>query len=158
MRTKRRSPGILIYLAIFFCCPGSLLAENKFLDDLFLGVWSPFTAKWETSIPVCVWTETADSLYKVTVTGQQPGTQYFVTNDVGDKATYRVFWYFGQNLKQKERLRSGVLSRRNFPFSDNRLCTNGPSARITVRLNKKQISEAPPGIYNDTLLLMFSPL
>lgn len=154
---KRSFPTVLLFvLATTF--PSILIAENKFLDDLFLGVWSPFTSKWEASIPVCVWTESSDTLYKVTATGLLPGNRYYLTNDIGDQVSYSVFWHFGTNVNSKEKLRSGVLSRRNYVFSENKQCTDGPSAQISVKLNKNQINRAPPGIYDDTLLLMFSPI
>jgi len=127
-------------------------------DNLFLGVWSPLINKWEKTIPICVWSEDGDTLYRVTASGLASGTQYAMTNDIGGQVRYRVFWHSGRRFKQRERLRSNIVSQGVFNFDLSRQCNSGPNAQLRVRVNKRDIDTAIPGIYNDTLILMLSPL
>ncbi len=127
-------------------------------DELFIGVWSPFRARWETKVPVCVWNEDGKTLYQVSATGSNGNTDFRLSNDVNNTIQYRVFWHTGRAFNRRERLQPNILSRSSYPFSTSAQCVDGPSALIRVRLNRRAVDTAPPGIYNDQLVLTISPL
>ena len=149
----------LIVLLTIASLAGGVWANGASIkDDLFVGVWSPFRSKWETDVPVCVWSEDGNNLYQVSAGGTVTSTDFRLSNDVNDTIEYRVFWHTGRGFNRRERLQPNILSRKNYRFSDTAQCIDGPSARIRVRLNRRAVNAAPPGIYNDQLVLTISPL
>jgi hypothetical protein len=153
------SPIRIVALALLTCLlVPDALAGLTLKEDMFLGVWSPLVSKWERRVPVCVWNEDGVTLYRVTATGLAPGANFAMTNDIGDEVGYRVFWHTGKKLRQRERLRANTVSRKVFQFDNTRQCRSGPNAQLRIRANKRDIDSAIPGIYNDTLLLVLSPL
>ena len=149
----------MVFFALQLSLAGDLLADGiSVADDLYLGVWSPRISKWETTVPVCVWSEDGNTLYRVSASGQASGNQFALLNDIGDSVNYKVFWHTGRRFRQRERLQPNTASRRVYTFDSSRQCIGGPSAEIRVRLNKREIDAAIPGIYNDSLLFILSPL
>jgi len=149
---------LIVVLTIALVSCGVWANGASIKDDLFVGVWSPFRTKWEADVPVCVWSEDGNALYQVSASGSATSADFHLSNDVSDLIQYRVYWHSGRTFKKRERLQVNIPSRKNYTFSDSAQCTDGPSARIRVRLNQRAVNEAPPGIYNDRLLLTISPL
>lgn len=144
---------LILLLTIGTAVAGGVIVN----DDLYLGIWTPIASRWETRVPVCIWSED-ESAYRISVSGASVGRRFMLNNDIGDQVWYRVYWHTGKNYKKRERLRPTIPSRRAYAFSPERNCTDGFNAQIRVRVSKRQIDRAPPGIYNDTLLLILSPL
>lgn len=132
--------------------------EVEPIDDLFVGVWSPFAARWEKTVPVCIWSDSDDTSYRVIVSGIQPGNKFLLTNDVGDTIPYKVFWHTGSNFKRRERLYPNRASKRSYSYKTSEKCGGVPSSQLRVRIVKKKLNAAPAAIYQDTILVMLSPL
>jgi len=151
---------------VVVCCALLLLVGSQGIlangasieDDLFLGVWSPFRTRWVAEVPVCVWSGDGAAQYQVAASGLASPDQFALTNDVDDQVSYAVIWRPGARGGRRERLNPGVLSTGTYPFSLTEQCTDGPSARLKVRVNRRAINRAPTGIYNDTILLTIVPL
>jgi len=126
-------------------------------EDLYLGVWSPYASTWQTEIPICIWSEEGD-FFRITASGLAPGRKFSLTNNLQQTVPYKVFLLDGKRFRRRERLRQNVPSRRIYPSAESRFCHRGYTARVRVKLNKKQIDRAVPAIYSDTLLLILSPL
>ena len=129
------------------------------IDDFLLGVWSPFMARVQKSVPVCIWN--ADELantFNVTVNSHNSGNQLHMSNDIGDIIIYRVDWLSGNRFRQPERLSAGIPSRRSYTSADTTRCGNGPTGMLRITVNPADVNKAPTGIYRDTLLLTVSPL
>ena len=123
--------------------------------DLFLGVWSPMQSRWESRVPVCVSGEASQSPYRIVAFGQNP-SQFALTNELDDPVRYKVFWHSGKNYKRRDRLTPSVPSRRAYGDTGN--CHSRPTGYIRVDLNKRDIDNAIPAVYQDTLVIMLSPL
>ena len=124
-------------------------------DDLFLGVWSPMQTRWESKVPVCVEADTVQSPYRVVAAGRNPNT-FALTNNIADQVRYNVFWHTGKHYKRRDELSPSVPSKRAYP--NNGDCRSRPTGYIQVSLNRQDIDSAIPGVYQDTLVLMLSPL
>lgn len=128
------------------------------IDDLFVGVWSPFVSRWEKTVPVCIWSDTDNTSYRVIANGIQPGHKYLLTNEVGDTIPYKIFWGTGTNFKRRERLYPNQPSKRTYTYDHQEKCGGRPNSQIRVRIAKKKLDAAPAAIYQDTILIMLSPL
>lgn len=155
-RTHFRQSVVCIWLAL--PAPGVIAAGISIEDDLFIGVWSPFSSRWETEAPVCVWGDVAGEMFRVTATGLASDVNFVLSNRIGDGIDYRVFWYANRRSSRREELSSGVPSRNAIIGEQLRDCAQGANARIRVRIRRRDIDRAVPGIYDDTLLVVLSPL
>ncbi len=106
-------------------------------------------------MPVCISNDTDQSLYRVLATGNH-ANNFALANELGDQVRYRVFWHTGNNFRQREALEASVASRRVYNRRGD--CQIEPAGYIRVRLNKQDIDNAIPAIYQDTLVVMLSPL
>lgn len=122
--------------------------------DLFLGVWSPLQSRWESRVPVCVATDASQSPYRIVAFGQNP-SQFALSNELDDHVRYTVIWHTGKNYTRADRLASLVPSK---AYGDAGNCQSRPTGYIRVQLNKRDIDNAIPAVYQDTLLVMLSPL
>ena len=128
-------------------------------DDFDLGTWSPFMARLQKSVPVCIWNaDEPVSTFNVTVNSRASGNQLHMSNNIGDVIIYRVHWLSGNRFRRPERLSAGVPSRRSYTSTDAIRCGNGPTGMLRITVNAAQLSNAPAGIYTDTLQLTVSPL
>ncbi len=123
--------------------------------DLFLGVWSPMQSRWESRVPVCVSGDSDQAPYRVLAAGAH-SENFAMANELGDQVRYNVFWHTGKNYQQREALKTSVASRKVYVEQGG--CQIQPSGYIRVRLNKRDIDNAIPAIYQDTLVVMLSPL
>lgn len=132
--------------------------EIEPIDDLFVGVWSPFAARWEKTVPVCIWSDTDETSYRVIASGIQSGNKFLLSNEVGDNIPYKVFWHTGANFNRRERLYPNRPSKRTYTYNNSEKCGGVASAQLRVRVVKKKLNAAPAAIYQDTILIMLSPL
>lgn len=127
-------------------------------DDLFVGVWSPFGSRWEAEAPVCIWGDAAGESYRVIATGLSSDTDFELSSDSDERITYRVLWFPRAGRNRRDRLAPGVPSRSSIVADSSPECTGGANSSIRVTIPRRQINRAPPGIYDDTLLVILSPL
>ena len=128
-------------------------------DDFDLGTWSPFMARIQKSIPVCIWNSDEPlTTFNLTVSGGAGGDQLSLSSNIGDTIAYRVHWLSGNRFRQPERLTAGLPSRRSYTSDDTTRCGNGPTGMLRITINAAQLNDAPAGIYSDTLQLTVSPL
>ncbi len=146
---------LLTFCGLLFSGTWVLSAGVSVSGDLFLGVWSPQQSQWESRVPVCVSEDADDAPYRVVATGDHASV-FALANELGDQVGYRVFWHTGNNYNRRERLRPSSPSRWSYTDSGN--CDVQPTAYIRVRLEKRDIDQAIPAIYQDTLVVMLSPL
>ena len=133
-------------------------AETLITDDFNLGIWSPFTARVQKSVPVCIWNESdKSSPFTVTVSSGS-GARLRITNEIDDFVPYRVHWLSGRSFNQTERLYPGIPSFRSYTSVDTTRCANGPTGLLRLTVNVRRLSDAPAGIYSDRLQLTVSPL
>ena len=156
----------LIMKTLFFCILISVQSvlsagQIELEKDIFLGVWSPFASKWETKTPLCVWTQDTETSFRITASGSN-SSSVFVLNSgdgaAGEEVRYEVSWRASPGRGRREKLSAGLSSKGTYPYSNDVQCGGGFNGEITVRLVKKDIDRASPGIYNDALLLMLSPI
>ncbi len=153
----RRTRGCVL-LFVWLYSSFSHAGEIEPIDDLFVGVWTPFAARWEKTVPVCIWDNQADTVYRVIVNGIQSGNKFLLSNEVGDTIPYKVFWETGKKFKHREQLYPNQRSKRSYSYDQNEKCGGMSSSQLRVRIVKKKLNSAPAAIYQDTILLMLSPL
>ena len=151
-RRRLRVAAVLIGIAL----AGSVTAGGiSILDDLDVGVWSPFGTRWEAESAVCV---TGDGAFRVTAASLDRPDRFVLDNGVGDEVPYQVFWRNRDAPGRGEGLSPGSPSRKAVSGDARTGCGGGANARIRIRVDRRAIDRAPPGIYGDTLLLTLSPL
>ncbi len=128
--------------------------------DLLLGVWSAQRTRFVANVPVCVHTDepSAPGAYRIAATGASGPGGYAMSTSVGDRITYRVLWYDEGDAGRHEELQSGELSRRSYAFTQRSDCLAGASPTLEARARNRDVSQAPPGIYSDTLTLTIAPI
>ncbi len=157
MKRLQNTHKIAVLLTALLC-PVSLFAVGiSDIDDLFIGVWSPFGSNWEKSVPVCVTGEASETAYRIRASSLNNPAQFKLNNNIGDNVRYRVFWYTGDALERRERLRPDRESRRAYRFSTGSSCSSS-NATLSVRISNRDIRRAVPAIYDDTLLITLSPI
>ncbi len=112
-------------------------------------------SRWESRVPVCVSSDASQSPYRLVAFGQNP-SQFALTNELDDQVRYKVLWHTGKNYQRRDHLAPSVPSSRVYGNAGN--CQSKPTGYIRVRLNKQDIDKAIPAIYQDTLVIMLSPL
>ena len=125
------------------------------IDELFVGIWSPFGSRWEASSSVCI---SGDGPFRVIATSAEREERFALDNGAGDEVPYQTFWRHRDRPGRGQALQPGIPSRKassGHPAAD---CGGGANARVTVRVDRRAIDNAPPGVYDDTLLLTLSPL
>ena len=133
-------------------------AEALITDSFDLGTWSPFSARIQKSVPVCIW-NASDQISPFTLTvNSASGTRLRVTNEIDDFIPYRVHWLSGNGFNRRERLLPGLPSTRSYASQDTSRCASGPTGMLRLTINIRRLSDAPAGIYTDTLQLTVSPL
>ena len=85
---------------------------------------------------------------------------FSLENEAGGGVAYRLFLHRGNANGQgpREELRAGRPSRHTITGDGTFRCGGGSNARVRVRIGRRDIERAPPGIYRDTLLLTLSAL
>jgi len=143
----------LVLLGFGVC--GSVLAGGiSIVDDLFIGVWSPFGTRWEAEAGVCIQGDESFRVYASSIGGNA-----FALRDGGlSEVPYQVFWHPDDEPGDGERLEPDAPSRSAIVGASVVDCGGGSNARIRVRIGRLAIERAAPGIYGDTLLLTLSPL
>jgi len=144
-------------LSLLLCGPvfaGGIILKN----DLFVGVWSPFGTRWEAKTPVCIWSEKPGESFRITASGQYPGTGFRLLSDSEDTVGYGVLWYPNTANSNGTRLRSGLSSSSSIVADSNVECGGGANSSIYIRVFRRQIESAAPGVYGDTLLVVLSPV
>jgi len=149
-----------VILSLLMCCllswPLAVTAGGVSVEgDLFLGVWSPQQSRWESTVPVCITGDSSQSLFRVVASGDNANV-FALSNDLEDQVRYKVFWHTGKNYKRREALAPATPSRKAYAGSGQ--CRKQPTGYLRVRLNRKDIENAIPAIYQDNLVLMLSPL
>ena len=124
-------------------------------DDLFVGVWSPFGSRWEAESGICV---TGDGAFRVTATSVERGDRFALGNGAGDEVPYVLFFRHRDRPGRGASLSPGIPSKKAVSGHPTADCAGGANARVRVRIDRRAIDDAPPGIYADTLLLTLSPL
>jgi len=151
--------AIILFLALSLLLCGPVFASGIILrNDLFVGVWSPFGTRWEAKTPVCIWSEQPGESFRITASGQYPGTGFRLLSDSEDSVGYGVRWFPNTVGRNGTRLRSGLSSSSSIVADSNVECGGGANSSIRIRVFRKQIERAAPGIYGDTLLVVLSPL
>ena len=154
-RRRHASTTLLgLLLAPLLCAPtlGSGISVD---DDLFIGVWSPFGKRWEAEAGVCVWGE---GVFRVIASSVELGNVFALSDSGGGEVPYRVFWRRRDAPGRGQELDPGVPSRRSISGDARFDCAGAVNARIRVKVERRDIDRAPPGIYDDTLMLTLSPL
>lgn len=155
VRASRRRARALVALLGLSLCSSTLGGGISVGDDLFIGVWSPFGKRWEAEASVCIWGE---DVFRVIASSVELGNVFALSDSGGARVPYRVFWRRRDAPGRGQELDPGVPSRRSIAGDARFECAGGVNARIRVKVERRDIDRAPPGIYDDTLMLTLSPL
>lgn len=157
--SNRCSNCSIYFLAVALLCPISLSAGSiGDIDDLYVGIWSPFGRNWEKTVPICVTGDVGETAYRVRASSLNNASRFTADNTIADKVRYQVYWHTGSAFKQRERLRPDRESRRTYNYNFDSGCLSTPSAKLRVKINNRDINRAVPAIYSDTLLITISPI
>lgn len=128
-------------------------------EDFDFGTWTPFSSRWQKSVPVCVWDETnPGTSFRIEATGFASRRNFRLSNDIDVQIPYRVHWSAGPSFRRNENLRPGTRSSGIFTSQDTSRCASGPTGLLRVTINSNRLQSAEPGIYSDTIVLTISPL
>ncbi len=159
--TTRRFGSIALTLSLILPGCGVLVWASSAqasgvqqLGDVHFGVWSPFVQRWTQRSPVCITADNAGGIFRIMATGLSPGLTFSLTNDINTQVSYKLFWHTGTKYRQRERLQSGVASRKVYTYSTTQNCADGPTGMLRVLLDQGDLAAAVPAVYSDTLLLM----
>lgn len=158
--TRRRHAITFLMMILWMGIPAAgLQADGLSVDsELDLGTWSPFVSQWQSESTVCAWSDSSNDFYNVTASSLAAGSDFELTNDIGDSVAFSVYWRSSENSPVWENLLFGVLSSDTYAFASAAQCIGGPTAEVRVEIDKAEIDAALPGVYSDTLLLTVSPL
>ena len=154
-RSRVRVASCVCALALSALAVQGLAGGLTIVDDLFVGVWSPFGSRWEAESSVCV---TGDGSFRVVATSVERGDRFALGNGAGDEVPYALFFRHRDRPGRGASLSPGVPSKKAVSGHPVTGCAGGANARVRVRVDRRAIDDAPPGIYADTLLLTLSPL
>ena len=155
-RLARSSLLALLCAAVLVCAAGAF-ANVSISDDLFVGVWTPTRSRWEATTPVCIWNEEGGA-YRIRVTGVGDGSDFALSDPGGFSIDYVLRWLRSGTQGERERLRPGSASSRLYEFSVSDGCFDEEPPHLYVFINDRQLDNAPPGIYTDTLFVTIEPL
>lgn len=126
--------------------------------QLHLGTWSPFLNYWEALSPVCVWTESNDSIYRIIASNIDMGAGFQMTNETGNSVPYSVFWINNKQSRFGEKLSPGLPSTQAYQFSVGYGCGINVNTQIRVQVDKVDFDSALPGVYQGMLSLTLAPI
>lgn len=140
-------------LAVAALVPTTVPADSiRIENELFIGVWSPFGRRWQAQAAVCVRSENR-SPFRVIATPGDGGGEFALDAGGGATIPYRVLWRV-RGGDGAERLSPAVPSRQVIRGVDDTDCRGS----VRVRVARRDIEAAPPGIYGGTLVLTLAPL
>lgn len=160
MGVFRKSLLIAIWAALSCAVIYSASAsEVAVTEDFDFGIWSPFSERWQKSVPVCVWDSSgADLLFTVQATGLASNQQFGLQNSMGNLIPYRLHWLDESNSRLRSSLSPNQPSTNIYRGDDLSRCESGPTGILQMTLDTKALTEAMPGIYTDTIVLTISAL
>ena len=139
-------------------CPGVPAAGLELERRLDLGAWSPFAMFWEADTPICAWTDTDDTGYRIVASSHDLHTGFRLVNEIGTSILYSVFWLSNQDSLSGEQLRAGVPSAQVYPFTQGVGCDSRPHNAMRIQVDKADFDSAIPGTYSGVLLLTLTPI
>ena len=129
-----------------------------FVRHFNLGAWSPFAAYWEGRSPVCAWTENEEIGFRIVALDQNNSNTFHLTNDVGDRVRFSLFWQDFNNPLSGEQLVAGRPSRHAYSFNTGNGCGISPNYLTRMRVDRADFDNVMPGVYEGAVLLMLSPI
>ena len=96
--------------------------------------------------------------FRITALNHNNTNAFQLSNDIGDGVSMSIYWGFINSPYSGEQLKAGTPSSQTYTYNAEYGCGVNPNYMMRFRVDKADLDNAMPGIYQGALVLLLSPI